>query len=145
MGLEGIGAKSSISYTDVTRQTMPKEPRAAAPQKAAAEPMKKTSVSAPSATTKGREIATTVAPEDENVSGKDVSSKVKDAIDKVNDKMRMAKTKCEFSYHEETKRVSIKVIDEETEEVIREIPPEETLEMLTKMWELAGILVDEKR
>ena len=58
---------------------------------------------------------------------------------------RVAATKCEFSYHEETKRVSIKVIDAETEEVIREIPPEETLEMLSKMWELAGLMVDEKR
>ena len=59
--------------------------------------------------------------------------------------MKQTKTKCEFSYHEETKRVSIKVIDEDTKEVIKEIPPEETLEMIAKMWELAGILVDEKR
>lgn len=58
---------------------------------------------------------------------------------------RLKKTGCQFSYHEETKRVSIKVIDKETDEVIREIPPEETLEMVEKMWELAGILVDEKR
>ena len=55
------------------------------------------------------------------------------------------RTKCEFSYHEETKRVSIKVIDEDTKEVIREIPPEETLDMVQRVWELAGILVDERR
>ena len=60
-------------------------------------------------------------------------------------KMKHARTKCEFSYHEATKRVSIKVMDKETNEVIREIPPEETLEMVEKMWELAGILVDERR
>jgi flagellar protein FlaG len=35
--------------------------------------------------------------------------------------------------------------DKERKEVIKEIPPEETLEMVEKMWELAGILVDEKR
>lgn len=73
------------------------------------------------------------------------SRRIKSAVDHANQTMRHAKTKCEFSYHEETKRVSIKVIDEETEEVIREIPPEETLEMLSKMWELAGLMVDEKR
>ena len=73
------------------------------------------------------------------------SRRIKNAVDHANQTMRHAKTKCEFSYHEETKRVSIKVIDEETEEVIREIPPEETLEMLSKMWELAGLMVDEKR
>lgn len=74
-----------------------------------------------------------------------VSRRIKNAVDHANQTMRHAKTKCEFAYHEETKRVSIKVIDEETEEVIREIPPEETLEMLSKMWELAGLMVDEKR
>lgn len=57
----------------------------------------------------------------------------------------MSKTRCEFSYHEATKRVSIKVLDDDTGDVIREIPPEKSLEMVEKMWELAGILVDEKR
>lgn len=70
---------------------------------------------------------------------------IKDAIFKANSKMRYHRTKVEFSYHEETKRVSIKVMDKDTEEVIREIPPEETLEMIEKMWELAGLLVDERR
>ena len=73
------------------------------------------------------------------------SRKLKNAVEHANQTMRHSKTKCEFSYHEETKRVSIKVIDEEPDEVIREIPPEETLEMLSKMWELAGLMVDEKR
>jgi flagellar protein FlaG len=41
--------------------------------------------------------------------------------------------------------VTIKVMDKDTEEVIREIPPEETLEMIQKMWELAGLMVDERR
>lgn len=73
------------------------------------------------------------------------SRRIKNAVDHANQTMRQSRTKCEFSYHEETKRVSIKVIDAETEEVIREIPPEETLEMISKMWELAGLMVDEKR
>jgi flagellar protein FlaG len=70
---------------------------------------------------------------------------IKNAISQANNKMKAQRTRCEFSYHEETKRVSIKVVDKDTEEVIREIPPEETLEMVQKMWELAGILVDERR
>jgi len=70
---------------------------------------------------------------------------IKAAISKANTKMKFQRTRCEFSYHEETRRVSIKVLDNDTEEVIREIPPEEALEMLAKMWELAGLLVDEKR
>jgi flagellar protein FlaG len=74
-----------------------------------------------------------------------VTGKMKDAIDKVNSKIIPSRTRCEFSYHEETKRVSIKVIDQATEETIREIPAEETLDMLSRIWELAGLMVDEKR
>jgi flagellar protein FlaG len=70
---------------------------------------------------------------------------IKDAITKANNKLKGHRTRCEFSYHEETKRVSIKVLDKDTQEVIREIPPEETLEMIERMWELAGLLIDEKR
>ena len=71
--------------------------------------------------------------------------KLKDAIDKANKHMRPHRTRFEFNYHEETKRVSITVRDEETSEVIKEIPPEEALKMLEKLWEIAGFLVDEKR
>lgn len=59
--------------------------------------------------------------------------------------LKMEHTRCEYSYHKRTNRVSIKVIDRDTDKVIREIPPEQSLDMLEKMWELAGILVDEKR
>ena len=34
---------------------------------------------------------------------------------------------------------------EETKEVIKEFPPEKTLDMIAKVWEMAGIMVDEKR
>ncbi len=66
-----------------------------------------------------------------------------DAVMRAN--MKMAHTRCEYSHHEDTNRVSIKVINSDTDEVIREIPPEKSLDMLQKMWEMAGILVDEKR
>ncbi len=71
--------------------------------------------------------------------------RIRTAVKHANKQMKHAKTRCEFSYHEPTKRVSIKIIDKDTQEIIREIPPEETLEMVEKMWELAGILVDERR
>ena len=69
---------------------------------------------------------------------------IKSAVSAANQKIRMTNTRCEFEYHEKTKRVSIKVIDTENDEVIREIPPEETLEMVEKLWELASLIVDEK-
>lgn len=71
--------------------------------------------------------------------------KVKSVIADINKKIRPTHTQCEFSYHEKTNRISITVRDSDTQEVIKEIPPEKTLDMIAKTLELAGILVDEKR
>lgn len=65
------------------------------------------------------------------------------AVEKLN--KRFGNFECLFDIHDETNRVMIKVVDKDTKEVIREFPPEKTLEMIAKVWELAGILVDEKR
>ena len=70
---------------------------------------------------------------------------VKKAVSEINQKIKPTHTSCQFSYHEETNRISIKVINDDTDEVIREIPPEKTLDMIAKTLELEGILVDEKR
>ena len=40
---------------------------------------------------------------------------------------------------------TIKIIDKDTKKVLKEIPPEKTLDMIAKVWELAGLMVDEKR
>ena len=81
--------------------------------------------------------------------GKDLqevsAEKVKDALSEINKKIAPTQTECSFKYHEKTHRFSITVKDKETDKVIREIPPEKTLDMLAKTLELAGILVDEKR
>ncbi|MGB8454214.1 MAG: flagellar protein FlaG [Anaerocolumna sp.] len=73
------------------------------------------------------------------------ANRLKSILNETNNKIKPARTRCEFSYHEDVNRVSIKVMDVDTDKVIREIPPEETLEMLQKLWEVAGLLVDEKR
>ena len=71
------------------------------------------------------------------------SKSVEDAVKRANNMMN--KTHCEFSYNNEVNRVSITVYDDVTGEVVREIPPEESLKMLEKLWELTGLMVDEKR
>ncbi|MCH5267639.1 MAG: flagellar protein FlaG [Lachnospiraceae bacterium] len=67
---------------------------------------------------------------------------IESAVSGVNN--RLTATRCEYSYDEITKRVSIKVYDKANDELIREVPPEKSLEMLQKMWELVGLIVDEK-
>ena len=51
----------------------------------------------------------------------------------------------EFGILEKTHRVTVKIVDKQTKEVIKELPPEKTLDMIAKMWEYAGLIVDEKR
>ncbi len=70
---------------------------------------------------------------------------IKQAISHANRRAHFGNTSAQFSYHEKTKRISVKILDKDTNEVIKEIPPEETLDMIAKMYELAGIMVDEKR
>lgn len=87
---------------------------------------------------------TGVESEKEEKKETDNQEHLKSALSVANQKIHMTNTRCEFEYHETTKRVSIKVIDKDTDEIVREIPPEETLKMIEKMWELAGLIVDEK-
>ena len=74
---------------------------------------------------------------------KDQTDKIKKYIEELNKKM--TNSEAQFGIHEATNRVTIKIVDKETKEVIKELPPEKTLDMIAKAWELAGILVDEKR
>ncbi len=70
---------------------------------------------------------------------------VMEAIQKANNAILGVNRKFEFSIHQKTKEIMIKVLDSDTNEVIREIPPEKILDMVARMWEMAGILVDERR
>ncbi|PKM94935.1 MAG: flagellar biosynthesis protein FlaG [Firmicutes bacterium HGW-Firmicutes-1] len=67
------------------------------------------------------------------------------AIERANKHIRSFDRKLEFSIHDTTKQIMVKVIDTENDTVIREIPSEKILDMVAHLWEVAGILVDEKR
>lgn len=67
---------------------------------------------------------------------------IKRAVDEINKKTN---TEAVWGVHDKTNRITIKIVDKDTKKVIREYPPEETLDMIAKVWEMAGILVDEKR
>ena len=66
-----------------------------------------------------------------------------DQVDDLNKKM--SNSEAIFGIHDKTNRVTIKIVDKKTKEVIKELPPEKTLDMIAKVWEMAGIMVDEKR
>lgn len=69
--------------------------------------------------------------------------KIRKAVEALNKKM--ANSEAVFGIHEDTNRVTIKIVDKNTKEVLKELPPEKTLDMIAKVWEMAGILIDERR
>ncbi len=85
-------------------------------------------------------------PKENELGNEKLSKKtIKDAIENTNRKLVSTDRKFEFSINEETNDVIIRVINKETDEVIREIPSEKILDMVAKMMELAGLFIDEKR
>lgn len=77
----------------------------------------------------------------ESISEKMLTGIVKEA----NKALVAAQRELEFSVHEKTKDIIVRVIDTETKEVIREIPPEKILDLVASILEMAGLLVDERR
>lgn len=71
------------------------------------------------------------------------TSSLREAVEKINSANGNAEAV--FGIHEGTNRVTIKMVDKETKEVIKEFPADKTLDLIAKAWELAGIMVDEKR
>lgn len=82
-----------------------------------------------------------------NQEGRQQASEVmlQSAADDLNEKLAANNIQCEFKYHSDINRVSIKLVDSTTKEVVREIPSEDTLAMIKKMTELTGLIIDEKR
>ncbi|WP_420539436.1 flagellar protein FlaG [Paenibacillus polymyxa] len=66
------------------------------------------------------------------------------AIDRAVKALQGPTTTLEMSVHEKTHQILVKVLNKDTGELIREIPPEKTLDLVAKMMEIAGILIDEK-
>lgn len=71
-----------------------------------------------------------------------INEKIKKAVEQFN---KNSNSEAVFGIHEDTNRVTIKIVDKASKKVIKELPPEKTLDMIAKVWEMAGILVDEKR
>lgn len=70
------------------------------------------------------------------------NSQIRKAVDEINKKVH--NSEAVFGIHDATNRVTIKIVDKDTKKVLKEYPPEKTLDMIAKVWEMAGLLVDKK-
>ncbi|MEN1967317.1 flagellar protein FlaG [Lentibacillus sp. N15] len=69
---------------------------------------------------------------------------VKNAVTKLNDIMEPLRTNLKFVFHEKLEKYYVTVVDQVTDEVLKEIPPKKMLDMYASMAEFMGILVDKK-
>lgn len=69
---------------------------------------------------------------------------VEKALDKLNRLMGLIEKRLQFSIHEKSQRVMVKVIDAQTGEVLNEIPAKKVLDMLNSITDIVGVLVDKK-
>lgn len=83
------------------------------------------------------------ASKDGSQNGQVSNEMIRDAMKELTKKS--TSVQAEFGIHEETNRITIKMVDKKTKEVIKELPPEKMLDMIAKVWEYAGLVVDEKR
>lgn len=70
---------------------------------------------------------------------------IMESIETANKKILGPEKEFEFAIHKETKQIMVKIIDKDTKEILREIPPEKVLDAVARMCEIAGIFMDEKR
>ena len=69
-------------------------------------------------------------------------SAVEDVAEKMNQVATVFNTSLSFSVDKPTGRTVIRVVNKDTDEVIRQIPPEEMLRLIHKMRDVMGLLLD---
>lgn len=81
---------------------------------------------------------------DDSVTNEVFTKKLDKALADLNKTMFNADRKLDYQVHEQTNTIMIKILDTDTNEVIKELPPENRLDVIAKLREMAGIIVDDK-
>jgi len=82
--------------------------------------------------------------EENEYSKQELEEDVKESVKDINEIVEKVKEDLAFEIHDETERMMVKVIDRKTQEVIKELPPEEMLDLTARIHEMVGLLIDEK-
>lgn len=85
-------------------------------------------------------VSESISQSQQEISEKELQEVVK----KGNDILKGSNTQLKFSIHEQTHQILVKLIDTDTNEVIKEIPPEKMVNLVYNLCEQMGIFVDKK-
>lgn len=72
------------------------------------------------------------------------AEEAKKAVDGMNKFLSLSKSHLKFEFHEKLETYYVTIIDDHTNEVIREIPPKKLLDITAAIWEQLGLLIDHK-
>lgn len=67
------------------------------------------------------------------------------AVSEANNHIVGVNAQFEYRIHEGTDRIMVKLIDTESHDVIREIPPEKMLDMVAEIWKRVGLVIDNQK
>ncbi|WP_193726653.1 flagellar protein FlaG [Paenibacillus guangzhouensis] len=67
------------------------------------------------------------------------------ALVKVNKALKGLDTRLEYKFHDKTGDMIVKIINADTNEIVREVPSEKIVDLIVKLQELSGLIIDEKR
>ncbi len=81
----------------------------------------------------------------DDMSIKERKEKLDEIFEIVNDNIMHTKKQFEYSVHEETNEIMVKLIDMETSKVLKEFPPEKNLDNVARLMKSTGLIVDEER
>ena len=74
----------------------------------------------------------------------ETKKKVQEAVGKMNKMLEVTNSTSKFMYHDGLERYYVTVVDRETNEVVKEIPPKKLLDAFYEMQKMLGMIVDEK-
>ncbi len=81
-----------------------------------------------------------IAPEEQEIS----KEKLQQAVEIVNEFLQINHSSSKFVLHDGLDRYFVQVVDAQTEQVVKEIPPRKLLDAFYEMQKLLGMIVDEK-
>ncbi len=69
---------------------------------------------------------------------------VQKAVEKLNKFIEDEHIYAKYEMHDKFNQIMIKLINQDTKEIILEVPPKKILDMVAKMCEMVGVLIDKK-
>lgn len=80
---------------------------------------------------------------DSEQKGNITEEQLKQAVDQLNSSMRNYNTELRFKMDQESREMQVSVINSETDEVLRKIPPDQILNIVAHVKEMLGLIVNE--